>query len=97
MAKPRGGGKAKAEKSAKAAAEEDPIAGPVALFASGDYARAKKALAAAAKNESLGEHDRTRARELLDTLKPERGALWVGLGCIALMLLVVTATVLTQP
>ncbi|MCC7381852.1 MAG: hypothetical protein IT384_08490 [Deltaproteobacteria bacterium] len=84
--------KAPAEAAAPAALEVG-----LASFRRGDYARSQLELAAKAEDPNLPEGVRAQARELLAAMRPDRVALWAGLGCLALYGLVALVIVLTQP
>lgn len=92
--------KAKKPKSDKPRAHvsaDDPLREGIDLFARGDYARAKVALAVRANDSALSEGQREHARELVDATHVERGTLWVGIACVGLLVLVIVVTALTQP
>jgi hypothetical protein len=92
--------KSKKKKSAEKtphASENDPLHEAVDTFARGDYAKARVLLEQKAHDASLSEGQREEAEELFGATGIERGTLWVGLACIALLALVVIVTTLTQP
>lgn len=69
----------------------------IAVFARGDYARARNMLRAKAEDPSLSESTREHARALISATRIERGTLYVGLACIALFVLVLIVTSVLQP
>lgn len=77
--------------------ERDALAEATAAFARGDYGRAKVLLAAKIDDASLPEGQREDAKDLLAATGFERGTLWVGLGCVGLLLLVLIVTRALQP
>src|SRR5215468_4564412 len=79
------------------ASENDPLHQAVETFAKGDYARARVLLEQKAHDANLSEGQREEAEELYEATGIERGTLWVGLACIALFILVIAVTTLTQP
>jgi hypothetical protein len=91
------GGKKKKDKGGPHASPDDPLHEALETFARGDYARARVMLDAKAHDPSLSEGQREEAEELYEATGFERGTLWVGLACLALLILVVVVTVLTQP
>ncbi|MCK6549343.1 hypothetical protein L6R52_26105 [Myxococcota bacterium] len=91
-----GRGRDKATGPAKSG-DADALADATAAFARGDYGRARVLLAAKIGDASLSEGQREEARELLAATGFERGTLWVGLGCIGLLILVLIVTAALQP
>jgi hypothetical protein len=77
--------------------DEGPLADAIAVFASGDYVAARRALEPLAGASTLSEGQRARARELLAATRPEPTALKVGLACLGLMGLIAIVLGLTQP
>jgi len=69
----------------------------MAVFARGDYARARVMLEEKTKDPALSEGAKEEARALIAATRLERGTLYVGLACIALFLLVLIVTAALQP
>jgi hypothetical protein len=76
---------------------DEPLAEATDTFTRGDYARARVMLKQKAQDPNLSEGQREEAEELYEATTLERGTLYVGLACIALFILVVVVTSLTQP
>lgn len=67
------------------------------LFAAGDIVAARRELHARANDEELPKGDRELAAELETATRIDPGALWVGISCIGLLVLVISVIVLKQP
>jgi len=76
---------------------ETPIRLAQRRFADGDSVAARRDLSALAKDAQLSAADRELARDLATRTLIDRGALFVGLSCVGLLLLVVLVTVFKQP
>jgi hypothetical protein len=76
---------------------KDPLEEAISVFARGDYARAAPMLERASHDPELSEGAKSQAQALHAATRVERGALYVGLASLALVIIVITATALTQP
>jgi hypothetical protein len=92
-----GSGSAVASAAAAAPGAQKELDAATAVFARGDYARARVMLEAKANDASLSEGAKEEARSLIAATRIEKGTLMVGLACIALFVLVVIVTAILQP
>ncbi|MBI4819735.1 MAG: hypothetical protein HY791_25905 [Deltaproteobacteria bacterium] len=69
----------------------------LATFEKGDYAKARKALRSELDGGALSPSAKDLAERLYDATRLDRTPLLVGLGCLALMALVIVVTLATQP
>ena len=75
----------------------DPLEAGIKAFDAGDYVEARRLLSANAQDSDLSESQRQLAQDMADATRIERGALLVGLACIALFLVAVLFTSFKQP
>jgi hypothetical protein len=97
MAKGKKRGEKGPDKKLPPASAGDALAPAVRTFATGDYIRARAELAQKLNDPELSEGEREEARELIAATQIERGTLWVGLACVALLIIVIVVTAITQP
>ena len=84
------------DKKAKAKGK-DPLAEAISIFARGDYAQARPLLWRLSQEPELSEGAKAQARQLEAATRVERGALLVGFASLALLLIVIVTTAVTQP
>lgn len=75
----------------------DPLRPALDAFSRGDYPEARRLFDEKIEDPDVSESEKGMARAFRDATGLEKGALWVGLGCLGLFLLVVLVTALKQP
>jgi len=79
------------------AKKESPLELARRLFAAGDVVAARRELEARAHDSSQPANDRQLAEDLAGATRIDHGALWVGVACIGLLVMVVAVTLVKQP